>query len=73
MTKKYSDLVPARDQLARSLADKPGFDSVGITKERGKFALSVFFAEPGYSAPDIPKSYSGYPVVLKKATDFIPH
>jgi hypothetical protein len=73
MAKNYADLRPIRDELAQSLADKPGFDSVGITKKDGKLALSVFIAEPGYSTARLPASYNGYPVVKKKASEFIPH
>jgi hypothetical protein len=71
MTKRYADLTPTRDKLAQSLANEPGFDSVGITKEKGELTLSVLLAEPGYSTARIPTSYNGYPVVKKRATDFI--
>ncbi len=73
MPKSYLDLKPARDQLAQTLADQPGFDSVGITKKNGEFALSVFLTEPGYATAKIPASYCGYPVVRKKASEFVPH
>jgi hypothetical protein len=73
MTKHYVDLKPVRDELAQALANKPGFDSVGITKHNGELALSVFLTEPGYSSATLPASYNGYPVVKKKATEFVPH
>jgi hypothetical protein len=75
MKSHYTDLIPVRDELARSLADSPGFDSVGITKteQGGEFALSVFLTEPGYSTAKLPASYNGYQVVRKKATEFVPH
>jgi hypothetical protein len=73
MAKNYSDLKPTRDELARSLAGKPGFDSVGITNHAGELALSVFLEEPAYSSTSLPVSYNGYAVVRKKASDFVPH
>jgi hypothetical protein len=72
MTRSHRDMEPVRDKLAQTLADKPGFDSVGITKRAGKWALSVFLAEPGYSTAQIPESYGGYPIVRKKASEFVP-
>ena len=73
MTKSHRDLEPIRDRLAQTLADRPGFDSVGITKSAGGWALSVFLAEPGYSTAQIPETFGGYPIVKRKASQFVPH
>jgi hypothetical protein len=73
MSKSHKDLQPVRDKLAETLADRPGFDSVAITKKDGRWALTVFLTEPGYSTAQIPASYDGYPIVRKKASEFVPH
>jgi hypothetical protein len=73
MTRRHTDLHPARDELARVLAKTPGFDSVGITKLKGQLALSVFLTEPEFSRAALPLSFQGYPVVRKKASEFVPH
>jgi hypothetical protein len=74
MSKKSNlDVRPARDSLARALANKPGFDSVGITKKDGNFALSVFLTEPGFHSTALPNTHEGYPIVRKKASEFVPH
>ena len=73
MTNSHRDLEFVRDKLAQTLLDRPGFDSVGITKRDGAWALSVFLMEPGYSTAQIPESYDGYPIVRKRASEFMPH
>jgi len=73
MTKSHRDIEPVRDKLAQTLANWAGFDSVGITKRDGGWALSVFLAEPGYSTAQIPESYGGYPIVRRRASEFVPH
>jgi hypothetical protein len=73
VTTFHRDLEPVRDKLAQSLADRPGFDSVGITKRAGEWALSVLLAEPGYCTSQIPQSYGDYPIVKRKASEFVPH
>ena len=66
-------LEPVRDRLAEELSNENGVDSVGITKNDGELALSVFLTEGGFQTVALPPSYDGYKVIRKKASEFVPH